>query len=70
MLFAAQCEVCHGRSGAGARLGPSLRSISKRESEAKVRDAIEHPTPPMPKLFPGKLDAADVGSIILYLKSL
>ncbi len=69
-VFAMQCAMCHGAGGAGGPAGPSLRGERTRKSLAAVVAAIKHPTPPMPKLFPGILTAQDVADLAAYVQSL
>ena len=69
-LFAVQCAACHGAHGNGGPVGPSLLSERRRKDRAGVVEIIEHPSPPMPKLFPGTLGAQDVADIAAYVESL
>jgi len=69
-VFAMQCAMCHGSDGVGGPVGPSLRGERTRKSLAAVIAAIKHPTPPMPKLFPGTLTAQDVADLGAYVQSL
>lgn len=69
-VFATQCAACHGASGSGGQVGPSLRAIRVRKDRAAVIDAIEQPTPPMPKLFPAQLTSQDVADLAAYVESL
>ncbi len=69
-VFAMQCAMCHGSGGTAGPLGPSLRGERTRKSLAAVIAAIKHPTPPMPKLFPGTLTAQDVADLGAYVQSL
>ena len=69
-LFAAHCAACHGTGGSGAQIGPSLRNERKKKDRQGVIEAIEHPSPPMPKLFPGRLTSQDVADITAYVESL
>jgi mono/diheme cytochrome c family protein len=69
-LFAMQCAVCHSTGGSGEQIGPSLRLERKRKDRQGVIDAIEHPSPPMPKLFPGRLTSQDVADLAAYVESL
>ncbi|MHB8147352.1 MAG: c-type cytochrome [Vulcanimicrobiaceae bacterium] len=69
-IFAMQCAMCHGSAGAGGPVGPSLRDERARKTPEAVIGAIEHPTPPMPKLFPGTLSAQDVADLGAYIESL
>lgn len=69
-LFEAQCAVCHGRDGNGGQIGPSLHNIHVRHSTAQIREAIVEPEPPMPKLFPARLSAADVHDLTAFVETL
>lgn len=69
-LFAAQCAACHGAEGSGGPVGASLRGERVRKNRAAVIAAIESPTPPMPKLFPGTLSSQDVADLAAYVESL
>ena len=51
-------------------LGPALSKERKKKDRAAVITAIEHPDPPMPKLFPGELTAQDVSDLTAYVESL
>jgi mono/diheme cytochrome c family protein len=70
MLFAANCQACHGARGAGGPVGPSLVGERKRKDRAAIAAAIEDPDPPMPKLYPGRLSARDVSDLAAYVESL
>ncbi len=69
-LFSENCAVCHGANGAGGRIGPALVGLRKREPAEKIRAQIEHPDPPMPKLYPSKLTIQDLNDIAAYVGSL
>lgn len=69
-VFAAQCAACHGADGAGGQIAPTLRGERKRKDRAAVIEAIERPSPPMPKLFPGQLTSQDVADLVAYVESL
>ena len=69
-LFVKNCAACHGEHGAGGPVGPSLVHERKKKDRAAVIAAIEHPDPPMPKLFPGELTAQDVADLTAYVESL
>jgi mono/diheme cytochrome c family protein len=69
-LFSQKCAVCHGDAGKGGPIGPPLREEGKRKSRATISDAIENPTPPMPKLFPVALSAQNVDDLTAYVESL
>jgi mono/diheme cytochrome c family protein len=69
-LFSQNCAVCHGDRGAGARLGPPLIGIGKRKTQDAIRIAIEHPDPPMPKLYPARLSKQDLNDLTAFVESL
>ena len=69
-VYEAQCAVCHGRDGTGGQIGPSLRNLRARRSAAQIREAIVDPEPPMPKLFPARLSAADVHDLAAFVETL
>ena len=69
-IFATQCAMCHGTAGAGGPVGPSLRHERAHATAQAVIAAIEHPTPPMPKLYPGTLSAQDVADLGAYIENL
>jgi mono/diheme cytochrome c family protein len=69
-LFVAQCAACHDVTGVEGGVGPSLKNERKRKSHAQVVASIEHPQPPMPKLYPAPLSDADVEDLVRYIQSL
>ena len=69
-IFSKNCAACHGASGVGGPVGPALIKERKKKDRAAVITAIEHPDPPMPKLFPGELTAQDVSDLTAYVESL
>lgn len=69
-IFSVNCAACHGASGAGDRIGPSLRGIRTRMSPDAVRAAIVDPQPPMPKLYPAVLTGQDVDDVTAYVEHL
>ena len=69
-VYEAQCAACHGRDGTGGQIGPSLRDERLRRSAGEIRAAIVNPEPPMPKLFPARLSAADVHDVTAFVETL
>ncbi len=69
-LFAAHCSACHGVGGTGTRIGPSLIHVRDRLHTAGLKAIILDPTPPMPRLVPGRLSRRDVVDIVAYLQTL
>lgn len=69
-LFAQDCAACHGDRGTGGPIGPALTTAHRRLSADQLLQAIENPVPPMPKLYPGTLDDAQVRDLAAYVESL
>jgi mono/diheme cytochrome c family protein len=69
-VYIAQCAACHGRDGTGGQIGPQLRNEHLRRTFAQVRDIVLDPEPPMPKLFPARLSAADVRDVSAFVETL
>ena len=69
-LYGANCAACHGVGGTGTRIGPSLIHVRERVHAAGLRAIILDPTPPMPRLVPGRLSRRDVVDIVAYLQTL
>jgi mono/diheme cytochrome c family protein len=68
-IYEMNCRVCHGQHGEGA-LGPELTGEKNHKNEAQVVDWIEHPLPPMPKLYPRPLSVHDVHEVAHFVMSL
>lgn len=68
-IFAQDCSSCHGAQGQGG-MGPSLINENARKNMQQAISWIEHPAPPMPKLYPSTLNAQDVGDVAAYVESL
>ena len=68
-LFAQNCAVCHGATGAGGE-GPRLQNERAHKSLGQAEQWIENPAPPMPKLYPGTLSAQDVTDVAGYIETL
>lgn len=63
-IFKLNCATCHGLEAAG-EVGPDLRNVSERKSQAALIDqVISGKTPPMPQFQPGKKDMADLLSFL------
>ncbi|MHB8463084.1 MAG: c-type cytochrome [Vulcanimicrobiaceae bacterium] len=69
-LYDANCAVCHGAGGTGTRIGPSLIHVRERVHAAGLQAIVLDPTPPMPRLVPGRLSHRDVVDIVAYLQTL
>lgn len=69
-VYRTQCAACHGADGAGGPVGPSLRNEGARRSYDSVYALIRDPAPPMPKLYPSRLSAADLRDVAAYVESL
>lgn len=68
-IFSQNCAVCHGVAGAGGD-GPSLKGENQRKNFQQAQQWIMNPLPPMPKLYPGPLNRADVRDVAAYLETL
>lgn len=63
-IFKLNCATCHGLEAAG-EVGPDLRNVSERKSQAALIDqVISGKTPPMPQFQPGERDMADLLSFL------
>lgn len=70
-VYDAQCASCHGAQGIGGPVAQRpLKGERRRRSAAQVRTIVLDPDPPMPKLFPSQLTAADVRDVTAYVESL
>jgi mono/diheme cytochrome c family protein len=69
LVYSANCASCHGASGQGGA-GPSLRGESAHKDGSAVTAFIKNPPAPMPKLYPGLLNAGDVAAVAGYVESL
>ncbi len=69
-IFAANCSSCHGATGAGGGVGPSLNNEKSRKNQAAAVAWIKNPQPPMPKLYPSPLSEKDVSDVAAYVESL
>lgn len=70
LIFAANCQTCHGADGVGGAVGPSLRGESQRMSYGGLVSWIEDPQPPMPRLYPEFLTESQVRDVAAYVASL
>ncbi len=70
VIFANNCSMCHGSTGAEGGVGPSLRGESSRKSPGATVAWIENPDPPMPKLYPSPLSRRDVDDVAAYVQRL
>lgn len=68
-VFSANCAACHGSHGEGG-IGPSLQGESARKNLDQVEAWIKNPVPPMPRLFPRPLNAAEVAAVATYVETL
>jgi ubiquinol-cytochrome c reductase cytochrome c subunit len=68
-IYEANCRVCHGQHGEGA-LGPELLGERAHKNEAQTVDWIEHPLPPMPRLYPAALSERDVRDVAKFVMTL
>ncbi|MBV8374754.1 MAG: cytochrome c [Candidatus Eremiobacteraeota bacterium] len=69
-VFAANCATCHGRSGVGGSVGPSLHGESQKMDYGALVSWISDPQPPMPTLYPKFLTQAEVRDVGAYVQSL
>jgi len=69
-IFSANCASCHGASGAGGGVGPSLKAEKSRKDYGKTIAWIKNPQPPMPKLYPAPLSESDVNDVAAYVETL
>lgn len=69
-LYAQHCAACHGSAEKAAVIGPSLHGERARKDRDAVIRIIEHPSPPMPKLYPQPLSKVDVAAIAAYVETL
>ena len=68
-LFAARCQACHGAAGVGG-MGPALAAVDKK-GDAYIHEVVlkGRPAKGMPA-FEGQLKAAEIDSIVAYVKSI
>ena len=69
-LFTVNCARCHGATGREGGFGPSLTHENRKMNTEFAIAWIEHPNPPMPKLYPSPLSEQDVAGIAAYVESL
>jgi mono/diheme cytochrome c family protein len=66
-MFQMNCAGCHGVQADG-KVGPSLRGISDRRSQARlIHQVVSGQTPPMPQFQASPQEMAD---LLSYLKTL
>lgn len=70
VVFSNNCASCHGAQGAGSSVGPSLGDESRRMDFETVASWVKDPEPPMPKLYPGALNAQQVRDVAAYVQTL
>lgn len=65
------CRVCHGPTGHGTAMAPSLHGVGKKYSAEKIAHLIRHPvTPKMPSFSKNAVSDADLKAIIAFLHTL
>jgi mono/diheme cytochrome c family protein len=69
-IYAQQCEACHGTPQSPGPIGPQLGKEGLHHTYAQIRAIVNDPQPPMPKLYPSVLSAADVRDVSAYVASL
>lgn len=70
LVFAMNCEVCHGTGGVGGTIGPSLRGEHDRLDYSALVSWIQDPQSPMPKLYPKFLSDQEVLDVASYVQKL
>ncbi len=68
-VYQGSCIVCHGPNGGGGE-GPALKGMAAKYSQAAAAAYIADPRAPMPKLYPGALNAQEVADVAAYVRSL
>lgn len=66
-VYAQNCASCHGANGQGG-VGPSLKNERARKDAQRTAQWIEHPSPPMPKLYPSSLTGQDVRDVAAFVQ--
>lgn len=65
------CRVCHGPTGHGTAMAPSLHGVGKKYSAEKIAHLIRHPvTTKMPSFSENAVSDADLKAIIAFLQTL
>lgn len=65
------CRVCHGPTGHGTAMAPSLIGVGKKYSAEKIAHLIRHPvTPKMPSFSKNAISDADLRAVIAFLETL
>ena len=64
--FGRICAPCHGGRGQG-RLFPNITAYTDLADPAHLQEFLATVPPPMPRLYPGLLDADDVRRIAAYM---
>jgi len=68
-VFSRNCALCHGAAGAGG-LGPKLKGIKDRKTDAEIESQLKEPKGTMPKMYPAPVGDKDLADVVAYLKSL
>jgi mono/diheme cytochrome c family protein len=68
-VFQRICSLCHGAQGEGG-IGPMLQGISQRLPPEQITRQILEPHGTMPRLYPTRVDAAEVANVAAYLQTL
>jgi mono/diheme cytochrome c family protein len=69
-VYAQNCASCHGASGSGGGIGPTLRHEHERMSVTQIDAFIRNPRPPMPRLYPSTLDDEELAAVAEYVGTL
>ena len=64
-----QCAVCHNADSAEKKMGPGLKGLFKRKTEAKVRSKVDEGGNGMPA-YKEMLSVAERNDLIAYVKTL
>lgn len=65
------CRVCHGPTGHGTAMAPSLHGVGKKYSAEKIAHLIRHPvTTKMPSFTENAISDADLKAVIAFLQTL
>jgi mono/diheme cytochrome c family protein len=67
-VFQRNCSGCHDPSSTEAMMGPGLKGVSARKTEAEIREQVAAGTEMMPG-FGDKLTEKEMNDLIAYLKT-
>jgi mono/diheme cytochrome c family protein len=69
IVFEDSCSMCHDPKSTEMMIGPGLKDVSKRKSEAEIREQIASGSDMMPP-FANKLSEEEINNLVAYLKTL